>query len=388
MTKNVDSKIFRFSGKSFFLTYKTHVKLSLIEATLKRAHPEIRYACVHETSDKENTYDHTHVLVYSPKKLNIRDSRFFDIVTVHPNLKRVATAEHWKNLTSYIEKQNSPFFNSLTGNEWQWNGSVADKIISHKTWTDVLFDKEIEKSVMRFTNWAKEVFNNKPLTTPDKYRENLVTLRKWQKECIQKLKVQDDRKILWVYDKPGAKGKSFLTDYLLYNNSACFFNGGRACDIAQAYNGEDIVIFDLPRTTVDSDGKDWSPYRIMEMFKDGRLFSSKYQSKMKIFGSKKVVVFANYLPDKSKLSSDRWDVWNLNRPVLAPSVLNIKGDTIKIPIKARKRRRRRLKAKNKRVASLLLSSSSSESEISDDKNYMLPNLGKRKNNIINLLDIT
>jgi hypothetical protein len=52
-------------------------------------------------------------------------------------------------------------------------------------------------------------------------------------------------------------------------------------------------------------------YSLMESFKNGRIFSPKYESISKTFKPCHVVVFANFIPDHSKLSQDRWLVKNL-----------------------------------------------------------------------------
>jgi hypothetical protein len=52
--------------------------------------------------------------------------------------------------------------------------------------------------------------------------------------------------------------------------------------------------------------KEFVNFHIIEAFKNGRMFSSKYQSSLRIFKPAKVVCFANFEPDWKKLSLDRW----------------------------------------------------------------------------------
>lgn len=55
----------------------------------------------------------------------------------------------------------------------------------------------------------------------------------------------------------------------------------------------------------------------MEAFKNGRMFSSKYCSVNKQFKIPHVIVFANYTPDLTQLSMDRWkliDLANVDTP--------------------------------------------------------------------------
>ena len=74
-------------------------------------------------------------------------------------------------------------------------------------------------------------------------------------------------------------------------------------DIKYAYTGQKVVIFDLTRSQ-----EDHFNYEVMESLKNGIFFSSKYESKMKIYPSPHVIVFSNWAPQLNKMSPDRWDL--------------------------------------------------------------------------------
>lgn len=76
-----------------------------------------------------------------------------------------------------------------------------------------------------------------------------------------------------------------------------------------------IVILNLSR---QSEGA--FSYASVESIKDGLVFSGKYEGGSKLFPRPHVIVFANWNPDLSKLSLDRWDIRTLlsNPPRLAP----------------------------------------------------------------------
>lgn len=348
MTKtNVTEKKnkFNFNCKAVILTYKEHIEIKKFKFLCEN---ENTHKLIYETGS--TGYVHCHLLIMFKKKIHTRDCRFFDIGNIHPNIKKVCTKKHWCNAAKYEEasKKEGTIYkissDTLTGNEYVWLGSVRDIIQSCKTWNDVVNHENeyLEGVLQKYLNWAREVFKAKP-------RPNLTkdaVLRAWQNQLVKQLSKQNDRKIKWVYDPTGGNGKSFLTNFLLDNKNAFFCNNGKLSDVAYAYNNEPLVIFDLPRSTVDTDGKDWTPYRCMECFKDGRLFSSKYQSCIKRFKSCAVVVFANFLPDRSKLSADRWDVVDLNTGTLSahkfglvPGVLNIRGtpDLVKEPVQKKRK---------------------------------------------------
>lgn len=137
------------------------------------------------------------------------------------------------------------------------------------------------------------------------------SLRYWQVQVLKKIQEQGKRKILWVHESKGNVGKSYLARHLQVVKNAFYVRNAKKHDIAFAYNYEKIVVFDLTRSD-----QEFLNYSLIESFKDGRIFSGKYQSIMKIFKIPRVVIFANWEPDLSKLSKDRWQVIDLERQFL------------------------------------------------------------------------
>ena len=72
-----------------------------------------------------------------------------------------------------------------------------------------------------------------------------------------------------------------------------------------------IVVIDCPRTS-ESTTKDYDPllsvYAFIESLKNGFMVSPKYQSVSFSFPTVYVLVFANFEPDKTRLSKDRWNI--------------------------------------------------------------------------------
>ena len=128
-------------------------------------------------------------------------------------------------------------------------------------------------------------------------------LRPWQQEVIEKMAAQDNRKVTWVVDPDGNKGKSWLANYLVAQGHTFLVEGGARKDIAYAYGDEPNVVFDFTRQQEERIN-----YGCIESFKNGRIFSAKYESGLKIFPPAKVLCLSNFEPDRSKLSEDRWDI--------------------------------------------------------------------------------
>ncbi len=135
-----------------------------------------------------------------------------------------------------------------------------------------------------------------------------VVWRQWQWMLIRYLRDCEPcpRKVIWFCDTRGDSGKTFLSKYLCCEMGAIRFENGKSSDLKYAYNGERIVIFDLSRSQ-----EDHVNYEAMESIKNGIMFSTKYDSTMKIFRPPHFVVFANFGPIYNKLSEDRWCVREL-----------------------------------------------------------------------------
>lgn len=130
--------------------------------------------------------------------------------------------------------------------------------------------------------------------------------RLWQEAILSRLEEQSSRSVTWIVDVEGGSGKSVLAEYLSATKNAFVVTNGKQADIAYAYNNEPIVVFDWPRDVVDR-----VPYGLVEMFKNGRIFVGKYESRTRIFKRPKVLVLTNFHPEIGKLSADRWDIHEL-----------------------------------------------------------------------------
>lgn len=181
-----------------------------------------------------------------------------------------------------------------------------------KTFTDLQFDPDHMQVVARNMQYFRSVWNTilstKTMAELRQLYSNAV-FRPWQEELLTYLNAPvHPRQVLWYVDETGNQGKSWMASYLSATAGAFVITNGKIADIAHAYNNETTVIFDLSRTQVD---KIDHIYALMESFKNGRIFSPKYESVVKTFSPCHVVAFANFIPDHSKLSQDRWLVKTL-----------------------------------------------------------------------------
>lgn len=166
----------------------------------------------------------------------------------------------------------------------------------------------------RYHVWADKIRRTKRQKTEsaalmEKVKD--IELRDWQRVAYQKLIGQDNRKVLWVWSVEGNVGKSTLGLWIVAQQKGFMCNSGKHSDIIFAFQKETykFVVMDLSR-----EQEERAPYAVMEGLKNGFLFSSKYDSGMCFFTPVKLIVFANFEPDRTKMSEDRWDVMQVVVP--------------------------------------------------------------------------
>ena len=182
--------------------------------------------------------------------------------------------------------------------EYAERSSYYDKITS-----SIL---ELQEKKILFNQWKKRL------------------LFEWQFDVMEKLFKQDPRKILWVTDSSGNRGKTFLCSYLSILYRFQYLDGQLNCrDLAslvdKTSNG---VVFDVSRSSKAS-----FDYGALESLKNGILISGKYRGHCKRFTTPmKIAVFSNSFPVIENLSRDRWDIVNLdnvpingNEPIVCPN---------------------------------------------------------------------
>ena len=137
-------------------------------------------------------------------------------------------------------------------------------------------------------------------------------LRPWQEALEEYLRGEvDSRSIIWCWEPSGNVGKSWFATYCAVKHDAIVFGNGKSADIKYAYRGQRIVIFDLSRTQMERVN-----YQVIEDIKNGRYFSSKYISEMRVYAPPHVVCFQivnrsleHYLPIAGFCSTLQRTAW-------------------------------------------------------------------------------
>lgn len=141
-------------------------------------------------------------------------------------------------------------------------------------------------------------------------------LFQWGRDLITRvadcLPHKEDRTIIWYWSNAGRMCKTETARYLVHYHSAVVIQGGRRHVLAVAYkNPAPIYILLVPRTD-----EGFVSYASIELLKDA-LYMSAFGTECTGGVNRKkpwVICVANFPPDRSALSQDRWEVHNVDPP--------------------------------------------------------------------------
>lgn len=124
----------------------------------------------------------------------------------------------------------------------------------------------------------------------------------------------EDRKIRVVYDPIGGTGKTTLAKKLVFEKKASWLSIADCKDLMYQVVEEGpqkAYIIDIPRTKSAKVSMD-EIYTVMEQLKNGMCLSTKYKGGRMLMSPPTVVIFTNHKIDRSKMSQDRWDIWQVD----------------------------------------------------------------------------
>lgn len=132
---------------------------------------------------------------------------------------------------------------------------------------------------------------------------------------IVKLNEPNDRSIYWFKDDNGGTGKTTFCKLLCAKYGAIMLSG-KSADMKHGIveykntnnDTPELILINLPR----SFNNDYLSYTGIEEVKDMCFYSGKYEGGMIIGNCPNIFIFSNQLPDFSKLSNDRWNVYDID----------------------------------------------------------------------------
>lgn len=305
------------------LTYKGHLKKDLLIKELCKRHKQapkfIRVA--HESADKADPYEHSHVLIWLSHQPNVKKCNFWDMKTnngvIHPNLKPINSNTHWDNAKPYLAKEDRENMDLVDRSEmWYQQATKAE------TLKDAVSQGK-----------ATEYFARERVFKDEKLKKMLAAVPvpeinlDWQKDlysCLTNEESYTTRQITWIYDTIGNTGKTnFVRHFSLKHaeETIVLTNFGGQANVANLILNSMIkgiepkyILIDLPRTFVDR-----NIYEPLEVLKNGMLSNTKYVCEFVQFKCPYIVVFANFPPHvvnedgSDTMSRDRWDIGRLKK---------------------------------------------------------------------------
>lgn len=148
-----------------------------------------------------------------------------------------------------------------------------------------------------------------------------VTLYPWQTDLLKELEKPSERQVIWVYGEVGKEGKTWMQGYIEKQYGSRVYRSvltnkaENMCYVLskQLLSVKDIFLFNIARSDNET-LKNSDAYQVIEGIKDGRYFSGKYSSQHLRFKTPNtLIIFANKPPDASKLSKDRWVVYEIHQ---------------------------------------------------------------------------
>lgn len=124
----------------------------------------------------------------------------------------------------------------------------------------------------------------------------------------------DCRKIHWIWEAVGNRGKTLLSKWLFLNMPNVVILSGKAADMKNAivqyiqtnHVHPRTILINIPRSSAK-----WVSYAGIEVIKDMLFYSGKYEGGMVCGPNPHVIVMANEPPDRESVSDDQWDVINI-----------------------------------------------------------------------------
>jgi hypothetical protein len=329
-------KNFEINNKRLLLTYKTHIDKTELEEflwmTTERCREELApgedsdWACyiAHETSDKANAYDHTHVYldVGIAKAFRSKMPRVFDFNGIHPNIQKI-TRTH-ERVIAYVCKQDPLLAHirkefPMDSEKVQEGKKKVPK--SKMPWERIAKCKTLGNAMSMMTKWgdATGIRSAWEASRMEKIEVNEGDLRfkpwGWQLDLFDLIRIKrgNPRTIHWWWSEEGETGKTSFTGWITAKFPKLFLrqNGIPYCrDMATiikdaretGWTGHGII-FDLPRN-FEKLGFIWET---LENVKNGSITATKYHGGTTTFQKPHVVVLANFPPKSRKEAKEDGD---------------------------------------------------------------------------------
>jgi len=291
-------KAFRLQIQRIMLTYKTHLDKVKVEEWLRSICDsyeikEIYFA--HETGNDATTpYDHTHVCIMFDRAFQCKKARKFDYGDIHPHIRKITTAKHWKNAVRYMAKED-PEAAELA----DYVGEVAEEFDPEGVWNCAT----LKEAIIMYCKKPGDIMGIEKLWTLRRkigYVPPLKELYGWQQYIWDMcLKEPDDRTMFFVVNEGGKAGKSTLTRMMRFHfkeRGAARLRMGKAENMYESLYKQceekdvGVVLVDCPRTHFFTREE----FEVLESIKDGDWTKGKFHVQEVCMKPPHLIVFTNF----------------------------------------------------------------------------------------------
>lgn len=317
--KEPRNKSFNLNSKKIFITIKSWIDNGYIEF-INRKYPIAKWIFCNETGkkDSDHPYKHSHIAIVFKKTISIKNPRVFDYKGLHPCIE---SCRNWAAAVNYCKKEagkhGNPDPNWVESEPMNDIGQMVKTITSSKN-----IEEAITKTATKISDFGSiiQLYKNKSIEIDEELVKELSELKylNWHSDIINIISQdKNKRSIYWIVGEKGGEGKTnFCKKFRFEHLNECIIitTSGSTRDIGDVIRNwistggkPRYIIFDLPRTFVDKS----SIYTVLESVKNGCLTCTKYSGTTIEFATPKVIVFSNWFPNTSGLSTDRWRIFTL-----------------------------------------------------------------------------
>jgi len=326
-------KTFKLDAKNIFITIpQTQITKEDAYNRIIEEYKNKLNSCIVSHEKHQDEGDHLHIYLEFKNRFQTKNKDIFNFIAdKHPNIQ---SARNRIDVIKYVIKdgdyitynididnylndiQNKSIIKSK-GKFYELADRIQEDIKSGNLSLKNLYS-EYKELFIKYSNhidkYITKVQDLEHQEETEEYYKKMFSSIKWcdfQRyilDIVESNKI-DNRKINWIYDKDGGKGKSTISNYLQMYKNAYIITGGKQADIYRHYNNNKVVIYDLPRDYTEANE---SIYATMECFKNGYILDTKYEGQKKRFIPPHIFVFSNQLPNMEKLSKDRWNIIDLD----------------------------------------------------------------------------
>ena len=213
----------------------------------------------------------------------------------------VQSLRHFQKYTTWSEMTDKEYTDKV-----KLGGEVYEIILENQI-NQTSLDQDLKEALNIFMQERKD------------FNVGEFELRPWQKDLMKLMNEPTKRQVIWIKGRAGNEGKSWMQEYIqsYYGTKRVvrLAAKNKTSNIAQVLRKRQLATTDIFMfNDARSKNQETVNYEMLENIKDGQAEASKYNSEIIKFRTPNiVVVFSNENPERKELSSDRWNIFKIDK---------------------------------------------------------------------------